>query len=76
MRFETLTEAQTAALSRIAVGLDAGINPRVAQALVAKGYVETYPERDGIWTTIRYRVPIAVHIRWAAWCAGNEMDKR
>lgn len=68
-RFEGLTKAQTDTLSRIATGDDRFVNERVARALLDKGYIETYREVSGAFSIIRYRVPITVHIRWAAWCA-------
>jgi len=68
-RFDDLTKAQEDLFNRIAVGDDTCVNPRAVAALIEKGLVEQYEQKDGAFTWHRYRVPVAVHIRWCEWCS-------
>jgi membrane protease subunit (stomatin/prohibitin family) len=69
--FDGLTNAQAALFERIAVGDDTRVNDHTAQVLIDKGLIEQYDQRDGMFTWHRYRVPVAVHIRWCEWCDGK-----
>lgn len=71
-RFENLTKAQDELFGRIAIGDDTCVNDRTAQVLIDRGLVERYDQVDGMFTWHRYRVPVAVHMRWCAWCGGKE----
>lgn len=76
--FDRLTPRQQDAASRIAVGLDSGINPRTAAALVKRGIIVDYTEEweSGIpgvrMTVTRYLMPIPTHMAWCAWCAEED----
>ena len=72
-RFENLTKAQDELFGRIAIGDDTCVNDRTVQALIDKGLVERYDQVDGMFTWHRYRVPVAVHVRWCAWCDGKKV---
>ena len=71
-RFEGLNSTQQELFERIAIGDDTGVNPRTVKTLIQRGLVEQYEQRDGIYIWHHYRVPVAVHLRWCAWCVGEE----
>lgn len=72
--FAALPPKQLEALGNISIGLDEGVNPRTAAALVRRGLIEereqVLPGRIPV-TVKRYEMPIHVHIRWCEWCAAN-----
>ena len=74
--FEGLTVNQEAVFGQIAMGRDAGHNPRTVRALMARDLVGCWDEvLPGYPPTVvvRYFVPPEVHLRWCAWCA--EVDE-
>jgi len=68
-RFEGLTVKQTEVLGQVAVNNDGGHHLRTLESLVNRGYLTTLRERFQYGHIIHYDVPVAVHMRWSAWCA-------
>jgi hypothetical protein len=65
-----LTKAQLWAFERIAVGLDRGVHPKTAAALLQHGLIEedeeTLPSRPTPVTITRYFVALHLHMEWCS----------
>ena len=80
--FHKLTRKQLDVFEQVAIGNDAAHNLRMLDSLVNKGLIERYEEKGfekvgGAFfpaVTYRYRVPIAIHAAWCAWCAAHVDD--
>lgn len=76
--FDNLSKKQLSVFEQIAIGNDARHNKQTINSLKRLGLVEEYREsyinridRTGQTFIFRYRVPIAVHIEWCAWCSAS-----
>jgi hypothetical protein len=72
-----LTGPQRRVLDQVAVNNDGGHPLRVLNTLVSLGLITRHEERDRVkngildycFTTVRYAVPIPVHMAWCELCA-------
>ena len=69
-----LSPSQRAVLDAIAINEDGGHHPATLRALERRGLIEAYDVLLGGGTRMpirvtRYRVPLAVHVAWAASCS-------
>ena len=75
-----MSKRQREVFENIAVGLDKGIHPATAAALMSRGLIQRKFEvvgRDafGPIEIPRYWVPPPIHHQWCEWCAENVPDE-
>lgn len=70
--FRNLPPKQSEVFEQIAIGNDAGHNPRTLDALWRKFLIERSEQMQGLFIIYRYNVPVNIHIEWCAWCAKQE----
>ncbi len=71
-----MTEAQVAAFERLAINELPADGWKSIDALEAAGLIkrERHQARDamGVYWVTKFHVPLAVHIKWSAWCSEQE----
>lgn len=77
--FAGLTANQRRVFEAIAINEDGGHHPKTLRVLLNRGLIVAAEELDQRgWPPLmitRYHVPLPIHMKWCAWCAGREEEK-
>ena len=75
--FRNLSPKQSEVFEQIAVGNDAGHNPRTLDALWRKNLIERTEQsvKGTLFVVYRYHVPLPIHREWCEWCSQQEVSE-
>lgn len=75
MTFRNLSPKQSEVFEQVAIGNDAGHNPRTLDALWKKNLIERTEQIQGLFVIYHYYVPLSVHAEWCEWCSQQEVSE-